>query len=390
MKQPAAPTKDTRAKKRSRLLALPVTAMVALTALSAVDSRAGADMPVHQHPSRQGRIVMYVQDAPDLSAVLDAAQGADQINYAFASIEDGLATLDHAQGLKEITRFLRDHPHVDGLLSVGGWGEDGFTDACATDESRAALAESILRLMDEHGFVGVDIDWEYPTAAEAEPFYGLLALLRQGLDARQEATGRDHLLSVALGASDEQLESLDGARIAELVDQAVVMAYDLRGFDRLTGHHAGLYPDSDTRLSAAWVVDAWLADGLPEGKLLLGMPLYGRVWRQVSGGTGLHRHAATSGNRTVTQQEIAFLLDSGAARHWDEGAQAAYLYDGENFVSYEDEQSARAKADWLADKGLLGAALWCANQDTDAVILHALDDALTVDPATPTDVEGDV
>lgn len=396
MTHPAAPTKDNRAKKRSRLLALPVAAMMALTTLSVLKPPADASAPVVQPPAREGRIVMYVQDAKDLSSVLASAESADQLNYAFALIEDGRATLDHASGISAVSRFLRSHPHIDGVLSVGGWGADGFSQSCATEEGRAALAESILALMDEHGFVGVDIDWEYPgmsaggTASspdDPENWYALLALLREGLDARQAETGRDHLLSVALGASQEHVELADGERLAALVDQAVVMAYDLRGFDRLTGHHAGLYPDSDNPLSASWAVNAWIADGMPEGKLLLGMPLYGRVWRQVSGGTGLNRHAATSGNRIVSQADIAFLLANGATRHWDEGAQAAHLYDGENFISYEDAQSAQAKADWAVENGLLGLALWCGNQDTEGVILSAVAEALdVVELATPTDM----
>ena len=395
MNQTAPNAKEKRAKKRSFFLALPVLAMAALTTVSILHAPADASTAVAEAPARKARVVAYVQDAADMPDLASLSGKVDQVNYAFALIEDGKAALDHAHGLKEMSRFLRANSHIDGVLSVGGWGADGFSQACATEDGRVVLAESILALMDEHGFVGVDIDWEYPgmsmggiaaTDEDEENWYALLTLLRQGLDARQAETGRDHLLSVALGASAAHVEAADGARLAGIVDQAVVMAYDLRGFDRLTGHHAGLYPDGKTELSATWAVNAWVEDGIPEAKLLLGVPMYGRVWRQVTGGNGLNRHAATSGNRIVTQKDVAFLLENGAERHWDEQAQAAYLYDGENFVSYEDEESLRTKADWAVEKGLLGLAAWCVNQDENGMLLGVMHEALLEAVATETDL----
>ena len=58
--------------------------------------------------------------------------------------------------------YLKRHPHITGVLSVGGWGAEGFSDATATAQGREKLAQSILELMDKHGFRGVDLDWEYP------------------------------------------------------------------------------------------------------------------------------------------------------------------------------------------------------------------------------------
>ena len=395
MKHTAPRTKDTRTRLRRGCMTLLTLSMVAVTAMAAMKPPADASAVNAPGPAHRARVVAYVQDEPDMSVLSTLAGKADQVNYAFALIEDGKATLEHAQGLKAMRRFLREHPHIDGILSVGGWGADGFSQACATEEGRAALAESILALIDEHGFVGVDVDWEYPgmsaggiasTPDDVENWYALLSLLREGLDARAAETGRDHLLSVALGASAKHVEAVDGARLADIVDQAVIMAYDLRGFDRLTGHHAGLYPDGEAELSAAWAVNAWAKDGLPEAKILLGVPMYGRVWRQVSGGNGLNRHAATSGNRIVTQKDIAFLLENGAERHWDDRAKAAHLYDGENFISYEDAESLRAKIDWALDSGLLGLAAWCANQDKEGLLTGVMHEALKVDLATATDL----
>ena len=336
---------------------------------------------------RGGRIVTYLSDASNLPLPGDGAAKPDQINYAFALIEDGEATGAHWRGVKQLERYLRAHPEVDGVLSVGGWGADGFSDACATEAGRQKLAASILRLVDDHGFVGVDIDWEYPGSSAAgvksrpedeENWYALLGVLREGLDARQAEQGRDFLLSVAVGAGAQQLAAADGARLNRLVDQVVVMAYDLKGFERVTGHHAGLYPAEPTPGTGAYAVEALTRSGLAEAKVLLGMPAYARVWRQVSGGgDGLDQRAATSGSRTMSYDAAQALEKEGYTRYYDEKAKAAWLFNGDIFVSVEDERSVAEKVAWTLKNKLLGVAVWSMNQDADGTMHALLDQALS-------------
>lgn len=337
--------------------------------------------------SRNGRTVMYIMDEAGLVLRDEDADKLDQLNYSFALIKDGKADGSHWRGTRKLTAFLRRHPHIDGILSVGGWGADGFSDACMTEEGRKTLAESILALMDEHGFVGVDIDWEYPGVngtgivsrpEDVENWYALLSLLREGLDAREKQHGREYTLSVALGAGAAHLNAIDPARLNGLLDQAVVMAYDLCGFDRTTGHHAGLYPDVPGASGGAYAVEQLISRGLDADKILLGMPAYGRVWRQVTGGgDGLDQRAGTSGNKTISFDEVLRLPDKGYARHYDEKAQAAYWFDGSTFVSAENDRSIAYKCDWLVNKGLQGAAVWQYTQDASGAMLAMLDAALT-------------
>ncbi|MGN1019402.1 MAG: glycoside hydrolase family 18 protein [Aristaeellaceae bacterium] len=370
---------------RRRMMAMAVAGMALTTGVSAVKGDPLAAEATLPFPQRDGRVVLYVMDQPNLGLTDDMAPHVDQINYAFALLEGGEASGDHWQGIRQLEGYLARHGHIDGVLSVGGWGAEGFSDACATAEGRERLAESILRLMDRYGFTGVDFDWEYPGSSAAgirsreedvDNWYALLALLREGLDQRQTERGRDYLLSVALGAGEAQLVRVDGERLGSLVDQAVVMAYDLQGFDRITGHHAGLYPAGDTPASGAYAVNALTDSGLFAGKILLGVPAYGRVWRQVSG-EGPGQRAATAGNRTLRFDELQQLEAQGYVRRYDEEAQAAWWQGEGNFVSGEDAESLAAKARWLKENGLLGAAVWAGHQDPQGALLSALSGALT-------------
>lgn len=332
---------------------------------------------------RKGRTVMYIMDSYDVNLRDEDAHALDQLNYSFALIKDGKADGSHWMGLKKVQSFLKKHPHVDGVLSIGGWGADGFSDACMTEEGRKTLADSLLTLMDNCGFVGIDVDWEYPGVsgtgivsreADVENWYALLSLLREGLDQREDLHGREYYLSVALGAGEQQLGVLDPARLAPLLDQAVVMAYDMAGFDRITGHHAALYPNSDKPLSGAHAVKKLVDGGLPAEKILLGVPAYGRVWRQVSGGgDGLDQRANTSGNKTISFDEILRLEKDGYTRYYDEKAQAAWWFDGSTFVSGEDDRSIAYKGQWIVKNGLQGAAVWQYTQDAEGAMLGMLD-----------------
>ena len=382
----------TKEKKPCRLLKkmLLIVMLLAVTGVSvsygAYDSPAAMAEEEAPMNHRKGRTVMYIMDAHDMKLRDEDAHALDQLNYSFALIKDGKADGSHWLGLGQVQKFLRRNPHVDGVVSIGGWGADGFSQACMTEEGRKTLADSLLKLMDDCGFVGIDVDWEYPGVpgtgilsqeGDVENWYAFLELLREGLDAREAFHGREYHLSVALGAGDNHLAVLDPERLGKIIDQAVVMAYDLAGFDRITGHHAGLYPDQRRAGTGAHAVQTLIDGGFPAGKILLGMPAYGRVWRQVSGGgDGLDQRANTSGNKSISFDELLTLEKQGYTRYYDEQAQAAWWFDGTNFVSGEDGQSIGYKGKWIIENGLLGAAVWQYTKDADGVMLGMLDAAM--------------
>ena len=360
-----------------------VAAMAATTLIQGLPTHAPATALAAS--GQRARIVMYVYDQANLGLRAADADRIDQLNYSFALIKNGEASGSHWQGIREITAYLKQHPSVEGVLSVGGWGADGFSQACATEEGRAKLADSILALMDAHGFVGVDIDWEYPGSSiagiassedDVENWYKLLKLLRAGLDERQSTSGRKHILSVALGMN--QASEVDPSRLNSLVDQAVLMAYDMGSGGKATSHQSALYPAGDATISGALGVQALTSGGMTKSKILLGIPAYGRMWRQAaSDGDGLGVKAGTTGNRTLNYADVQRLEGDGYTHYYDEEAQAAWWYDGTNFVSAEDEQSLRWKARWVLDQGLLGTAVWAYAHDNDGSVTRILSEELS-------------
>ena len=53
------------------------------------------------------------------------------------------------------------------MIAIGGWAEGGkkYSDMANTAESRTKFVRSAVAFVKEHGFDGLDYDWEYPGKA---------------------------------------------------------------------------------------------------------------------------------------------------------------------------------------------------------------------------------
>ena len=369
-------------------------------------------------------VLAYIACWAELEAKQIAAEHLTHVNYAFACIHDGLvlnfmaANFDrlsagdpalaalgyHAACAKEDARLMlirslkAAHPHLRALISIGGWAAEGFSDAALTTDSRERFADSAVAFMLQHGFDGIDLDWEYPGSTLAgirarpedrENFTELLRVLRHKLDARSALDGRGdrarYLLSIATGAAPAHLAGVDISAVAPLLDFIGLMTYDLyNGWSTCAGHHANLFcsaldPAGD---SAAKAVQLFLEAGAPASKLLVGAAFYGRGMSGVgTESNGLMQPSTVGSNFTRTYDELLNALQGSTqwTRHWDEQAQAPFLYDGASFISYDDEESLRSKARYVREQGLGGAMFWEYSNNRSGELLRALAAALLED-----------
>ena len=319
------------------------------------------------------RIIAYLSDGGMWSEEDIDALKLTHINYAFGLIQNGKVHGRHLKKLDALHRVKSKNPGLKTLISIGGWGAEGFSDAALTEESRGVFAESAVNFMAEHGFDGIDIDWEYPCCGQAgitarpedrENFTRLLKAVREKLEQRAKAGGEKPLLTIALGAGKKYIEDIEMERIHPLLDFINVMAYDMRGsFTSITGHHANLFsPWGDMRdISGDLAVSLLLATGVPAEKIILGAAFYGRLWEKVRNeNTGLHEEAGTTGRRTLSYSELAekYIGRNGFTRYWDDSAKAPYMFDGSTFISYDDEESLEHKANYVIKRNLGGVMFW--------------------------------
>lgn len=313
------------------------------------------------------------------------------MNIAFGLVRDGRVSTAHLQNLSCLPAIRAMNPELKILLSVGGWGAGGFSDAACTAEGRALFASTAGETVAAHGLDGIDIDWEYPchwqAGIDARPedkhnFTLLMEALRAELDRRGAETGRRCMLTMAAGADRYFCEGTEMDLVQAYCDYVQLMTYDMRGgFQVLTGHHAGLYNTTGDlfRISADSCARDFEAHGVPREKLVLGAAFYSRKWTGVENAhNGLLMPAKSTGGGGGNWAKLYHELigKNGFTRYWDDEAKAPWLFDGETFYSYDDPDSLRCKCEYIKERGLKGLMYWVYLIDPADVMLPAIYDTL--------------
>ncbi|HJT18623.1 MAG TPA: glycoside hydrolase family 18 protein [Thermoanaerobaculia bacterium] len=328
------------------------------------------------------RIVGYVTPRADISRI--SARELTHINYAFGKVSesgDVILNADAPAKLAQLQALKAENPHLKVILSIGGWGADNFSDAAFNRATRDRFTRSAMTILEEYALDGIDLDWEYPgqpgpgikyREEDKEDFTLLLKDLRQQLDALSDARGRHgadrYSLSIAT-AGGPYFQHTEMEKLHKYVDWINIMGYDFAGeWSKTTEHHAPMS-------GAESFVRQHLAAGIPSRKLVLGVPFYGRAW---CGTSGLHEpveaYAASIPFAVIERQYIGH----GFERHWDRAEHAPYLWSSSEgiFVTYEDVQSLRYKADFVKRNHLGGMMFWEMSDDPDQVLLSVMFNAL--------------
>lgn len=368
----------------------------------------------------------------------EKARMLSHINYSFLNLdEQGQCALeegtDAAMARKvfnELQALKTHNTNLRILFSLGGWAYtnddsptvERYRNAAASAEARKKMASSCISFMREYGFDGIDIDWEYPRAADADNFVALLKEIRRQLLKQKHPGKPAYQLTIAAagGAFNMARTYLQLPRIAAQLDYINLMSYDLNGpWEQQTNHNAHLYGDASEHLfdnplrslvfkpalnnrqmekrfpsPFALTVDAavqqYLRAGVPASKLVLGLPFYGRAFFQVGPDKqGLHQAFVTAAGdvyqgdpgllkgcdacvarndpRVASYADIKKLLaaDLGYLRFFGADTRVPWLYnpDEKIFVSYDDEESFMYKTAYIKKYKLAGAMFWHLGQD---------------------------
>lgn len=313
----------------------------------------------------------------------------DVINIAFGIIENGRVVYKPTADFeKELQRVRNVHPQCKLVLSVGGWTAGGFSEAAANESGRTLFAQTAAALLERYDLDGLDIDWEYPcidaagiSASDDDKinFTKLLQSCRSMLDTM---SGSRKMLTIAAGAGDYFIEHTQMAKVQRLLDYVQLMTYDLRGgFRHETGHHTNLFTDTQdpSPVSMEYAVRAFKAAGVPPEKLVVGAAYYSRMWKGVPNvNNGLHQQAQTIGDYGPGYGTLveSYINKNGYTRFYDKTVQAPWLFNGNTFLSYDDETSCRAKVDFLKKENLAGIMFWEYGLDTTHTLTSVLRKAL--------------
>lgn len=98
--------------------------------------------------------------------------------------------------------------HLKLLLSIGGWTySPSFHPVVVSPAHRAEFVRSAVKLVEDYGLDGLDVDYEYPqNDAQAMGYVHLLRELRTALDehARRKRADYHFLLTVSIPAMNRK------------------------------------------------------------------------------------------------------------------------------------------------------------------------------------------
>jgi len=331
---------------------------------------------------------------------------------------DGLADTQDQQlrgNFNQLKKLKAKYPNLKVIISLGGWTWSGhFSDAALTSESREVFIKSCIDLFikgdlpSDSGagvipglgagvFDGIDVDWEYPASPGAvgniyrpedtKNFSALLAEFRRQLD----KIDPNLLLTIAAPAGTDKYHKIELDKVHHYLDWINLMTYDFHGswdVNGPTNFHSNLFTTSDDPYHLPFSVDStvqgYLDMGVPPAKIVVGVPFYGRGWTGVvEERNGLYQPAV--GPVEVDDGYASFHIlneftEKGYTRFWDEEAQAAWLFNGETFWTYEDEESINKKMDYVRSRNLSGVMFWSLDgDDQDATLVSTIYECLSLE-----------
>ncbi|MBR3503337.1 MAG: chitinase [Clostridia bacterium] len=309
------------------------------------------------------------------------------VNVAFGKLEPDGTIREKTLAGEDIEKYKSWNPELKFILSLVQTQSNSFTSVCASKEYMHRMGEEAVRIVTTTPYDGIDLDWEYPcvpsngqdTCPEDKyRFTELIKTLREHLD----GTGAHHLLTIAAGADLYYAECTELDKIAVYLDYINLMTYDLKcGFHALAGHHTPLYSSTGDyfRNSCDQALRLFHDRGVPKEKLLLGAAMYSRMAEGLQdrnhGLLQICRKPFGYGPDYTTLAKD-YINKNGYVRYWDDEAKAPWLFNGSTFISYDDPESMRCKAQYVLDHDYGGVFYWEHRCDTTGALLGALYDVL--------------
>lgn len=321
------------------------------------------------------------------SHLVFAFAGLDPTNFTIKSLDpwNDLEDGGGKGGYKKMTQLRAQRPGLMVSLAVGGWneGSGNYSAMVAEPQRRRRFIESVVHMLRQHNFDGLDLDWEYPTkrgghSSDRENFVALVKELRETFEKEQDS-GKHWLLTSAIGAAPDVIQSAyDLPALSQYLDYLHIMTYDYHGtWESKVGVNAPLRGTSDAdHLSVEKTLDLVLRAGAKAEKVVLGLPFYGRtfVTPDEEQSPALGSPALKEGFPGPYTKERGFMgyneicaeLDKNAGDwqlSWDESSSTPYAVRGKQVISFDNPDSIDIKVRFGMKKGIGGMMVWALDTD---------------------------
>ncbi|KUI70476.1 putative chitinase 3 [Cytospora mali] len=341
----------------------------------------GRTIGYYQASNTRDRLCNKISPSDIITTPTDIApKGYSHLYFAFASIDPvsfNIAPADDAD-VPLYTEFTALKSRgLQTWIAIGGFD---FSDAdkathgtwsslVASPSNRAAFISSLITFMDQYGFQGVDLDWEYPVdpARGGNPAdTANLVLLTQEMRA---AFGTNFGISMTLAPDYWYLRYFDAKAMESYVDFYGFMAYDLHGYWDQDVETLGsvVRGQADIRDIGNDTLPLWF-DELDASKINFGIALYGRGYTLSSPScnellcpfSGPSKPAVcTNSDGIMSLVEIEQLIEGkGLTPTYLPEAMMKQITWDDQWIGYDDADTIVAKKAWADAQCFGGTMAW--------------------------------
>lgn len=264
--------------------------------------------------------------------------------------DGGLVPLDDGP-LLELARQYGVQPwmHLSTLTESGVFSSALAQSILDSPQLQEVLADNVVRTMEEKGYQGLDVDFEYISGSYAQAYAQFVGLLRR----RVNAAGLEVIVALAPKTSADQpgtlYEGHNYRLLGENADAVLLMTYE---WGYTYGPPMAVAPIDSVRRVLDYAVTE-----IPPEKIFMGFPNYAYDW-------SLPYNAGASRATLISNEYAAQLaVEKGAEIRFDERAQTPYFsYLAESGVThevwFEDARSSYQKLLLIRDYGFRGVGFW--------------------------------
>uniref|UniRef100_A0AAG5DEN3 GH18 domain-containing protein n=1 Tax=Anopheles atroparvus TaxID=41427 RepID=A0AAG5DEN3_ANOAO len=290
--------------------------------------------------------------------------------------KDGCLELLQAssRSLNRFTRMKRRFRDVGDqarfIVSIGGVAQKSshFSKALKTPESRQALSDELISFNIKHDLDGIDIAWFYPAQfGGAESDRTTLVVFLRDLNLRTRACGISLSLTVGVDPKDIEL-SYDVPRINEVVDFVNLLTGDYHN-PTVPTHISPLYGQGPRdRLNINYSVMSYIEAGLNPRKIVILNSCYAYLYV-----SKINKNDTACPAKLRTVMRLSFLsareiiIRESFQTSWDDMRHVPYgaVTNGitKKWITYNDVESVRRKADYVLHYQLGGMGLFSVDED---------------------------
>lgn len=234
----------------------------------------------------------------------------------------------------------------------------------ASAAAQQTFITNTINLLNSRGGKGVNIDFEGMAASNKTAFTAFM----QNLSTQLKAANASYEVSVALYAVDWSAV-FDIPNLTNYVDLFIIMGYDYYWSGSATaGPDAPLYNfDPGYNYTLTKSVTYYLKQGVPAGKLLLGLPYYGREWSTNGSTIPSATTGAYSASKTFAAVKGAPSTYSSSTYNWEGNSfSPVYIrYTGTEWRQcwIDDARSMRYRFKMVNERGIGGIGIWALGYD---------------------------